>query len=162
MERPLRHRLIIALPLLLALSPALAQAEDPPDWLEPKSHADSLRDMSDPFESFLVGDDETMDTYNEEPERILTPLEKVRPAKLELVGILNDHKDMSGKIAMVRDPEGKSHILRPGVKIGRKNGYVKEIRPEKIIIEEEVVDVSGNKQKKEVTLKLEEGGDDEE
>lgn len=45
--------------------------------------------------------------------------------------------------AMVVAPDGKSYILRKGMKIGKSNGVIREINRERIVIEEQYPDISG-------------------
>ena len=45
--------------------------------------------------------------------------------------------------AMVVAPDGKSYILKKGVRIGKSNGVVREISRERILVEERYQDLSG-------------------
>ena len=45
--------------------------------------------------------------------------------------------------AMVVAPDGKSYILRKGLRIGKSNGVVREITREKILVEERYQDLTG-------------------
>jgi type IV pilus assembly protein PilP len=80
-----------------------------------------------------------------------TPLEQYDLGSLTLVAVI---WNMSDPRAMVEDDSGLGYTVRIGTPIGRNDGTVKKIEPNRIIVEEEFVDFYGEKKKKEVTLEL--------
>jgi Tfp pilus assembly protein PilP len=80
-----------------------------------------------------------------------TPLEKIELKNLKLMGVMLSD---SGNIAIIRDPNGKEHIISEGARIGVNSGRVIRILGQKIIIEEQLRDTNGDfiKVKKEMTL----------
>jgi len=45
---------------------------------------------------------------------------------------------------MVSAPDGKNFILKPGLKIGKNNGVIKDINKSGIVVEESTMDLAGN------------------
>ncbi|MDR2302569.1 MAG: hypothetical protein LBF38_11085 [Deltaproteobacteria bacterium] len=74
---------------------------------------------------------------------------------LTLVAVIvpEDKKDVKSRLAMV-DYNGHDYELKEGTKIGKNNGYVKEISATYVIIEEESLNNLGEKISKEVLLRL--------
>ena len=90
----------------------------------------------DPFESLLKVEQDTLDS--DTPK---TPLEKFDLGQFRIQAIL------IGKgvpRAMVSAPDGKNYILRPGLKIGKNSGVIKDIIKSAIVIEETTTDLLGN------------------
>lgn len=81
----------------------------------------------------------------------LTPLEKVELAQLRLIGIITGKGEPR---AMVVAPDGKSYILRKGIKVGRNEGTVVGITPEAVSVEERYYDFSGEIRKNIVSIQL--------
>lgn len=81
----------------------------------------------------------------------LTPLERYSLSQLRLVAIV---WGVDGAVAMVEDPEGKGYSIRVGTPIGNRNGRVKEILKDRVIVEERFLDAFGRQQKEEVVLEL--------
>lgn len=106
-------------------------------------HPEGLRD---PFVSFL---------QKEEPVKpkgvIASPLQQYELSQLKLVAII---VGKGQDIAMVEDSEGKGYIIREGDYIGNRFGKVKDILPDKVIIEETYKDILGQLKKKQIILKL--------
>jgi type IV pilus assembly protein PilP len=65
----------------------------------------------------------------------LLPLQKFELGQLRLVGIIWDVRDPK---AMLKDPEGRTHVIGPNTKIGTKNGYVAVIREGELVVVETV------------------------
>ncbi len=100
----------------------------------------------DPFISLLRrGSEQTM-TGGE-----LTPLQKVRVEDMKLVGIVKSRKGMT---ALIQTPDGKGYFLRPGVRVGMKEGVVEKILEDKVIVKEEKRDFLGQIQVSEIVLQL--------
>ncbi len=65
------------------------------------------------------------------------PLQKFALAELQLIGII---WDVTRPRAMLKDPQGKVHILGPNAKIGNQNGYIAAIREGELVVVETVQD----------------------
>lgn len=80
-----------------------------------------------------------------------TPLEKFDLSQLKLVGVI---MSPDGNKALVEDSSGKGYTLSKGTYIGINAGKVVEIQRDRIIIEEELEDATGNVtiQRKELKL----------
>jgi type IV pilus assembly protein PilP len=67
----------------------------------------------------------------------LTPLQKVDLSQLKLVGII---VSPTGNKALVEEPSGKGYVIVRGTYVGPNFGRVKQILPDRVIVEEEVED----------------------
>jgi type IV pilus assembly protein PilP len=81
----------------------------------------------------------------------LTPLQKIDLDQLRLIGLIIGKGEPR---AMVLSPDGKSFILKKGVKIGRNNGVVYDITTEAVLIEERYLDFVGDTKKRIQKIKL--------
>lgn len=88
----------------------------------------------DPFESLL----EVKKPVS--PERALTPLQKYDIGQLRLIGVIIGKGDPR---AMVVAPDGKSYILRKGIKVGKNDGTVIGVTQDAVVVEERYIDFSG-------------------
>ncbi len=70
-----------------------------------------------------------------------TPLQQFDLQQYRLIGVI---VGMDEPRAMVVAPDGKSYILKEGVKIGKNNGVVVDITRDVIQVEEKYYDFSGN------------------
>ena len=57
-------------------------------------------------------------------------------------------------VAMVQDASGKGYLIKKGVRIGYNKGVVKDIFPDRVIVEEETEDMKGQPLVKERILPL--------
>lgn len=80
-----------------------------------------------------------------------TPLEKMDLGQLKLVAIVLAD---SGNRAMVQDATGKGYVLTKGTYIGIKQGFVKEILADRVIVEEKEKDLYGKKVLREKEMML--------
>lgn len=88
----------------------------------------------------------------------VTPLQRYDVSELKLVGVL---KAPGGYRALVEDAGGKGFIIGKGTLIGPGDGRVKEIRKDRVIIEETYRDIFGQIKRREISMPLrkpEEGG----
>ncbi|MBE0596255.1 MAG: pilus assembly protein PilP [Desulfuromonadales bacterium] len=85
-----------------------------------------------------------------------TPLQAYDISQYRLAGIIVGKGE---SMAMVMAPDGKSYILKKGIKIGKNNGSVIAIRPDTVLIEESFIDYSGDLKKsvQEIALPKREG-----
>jgi type IV pilus assembly protein PilP len=90
----------------------------------------------------------------------LTPLQKYDISQLKLVAIITLPE---GSVALVEDQQGKGYFLKKGTAIGRRDGKVKAIHKDRVIIEEAYSDILGQGKLNEISLYLhrpaEEGGE---
>lgn len=89
----------------------------------------------DPFESLL-----TVKKPVSSVSVPLTPLQKFDVGQLRLIGMIIGKGEPR---AMVIAPDGKSYILKKGVKVGRQDGTVIDINQDAVLVEERYVDFSG-------------------
>ncbi|MFO7801107.1 MAG: pilus assembly protein PilP [Desulfovermiculus sp.] len=153
---------------LLVCGPALglkAQTHIPsadigkPDWITPPAFTYTAQDRVDPFASFLHSPENGL-PEDQAADSSLSPLEKVAPSQLKLVGILQPHKKQS-RSALVELPDGKGYILRPGTPIGRNQGIVTIISPDKVTIEETKTTPWGREILHSVVLELHGSGEED-
>ena len=99
----------------------------------------------DPFRSFLA------DKFSEKQDS-RDPLLNYDLSKFTLTGIL---WGVANPRAIVRDGDGKGHLLTRGTKIGRNKGHVTRIMKDEIVIAEEFRDPLGKLIVSEYRMKLE-------
>eukprot|EP01156_Anaeramoeba_ignava_P018353 Anaeramoba_ignava/a91494_8.p2 GENE.a91494_8~~a91494_8.p2 ORF type:complete len:225 (-),score=10.96 a91494_8:78-752(-) len=87
----------------------------------------------------------------QEPQRILTPLEKLELSQIRLVAVIL-MKDR--QIAMVEDPTGKGYEVQIGTYIGKNSGRVAEIRQDRLIVKELVRNFRGKLSERVQELKI--------
>jgi type IV pilus assembly protein PilP len=109
---------------------------------------------ADPFKPFIQLAPEKL-----RKSAFLTPLQKYDISQLKLVAIITIPE---GNVALVEDQQGKGYFLKRGTAIGRRDGKVKAILKDRVIIEEAFSDVFGQDKVNEIPLflhRLEEGGE---
>lgn len=95
----------------------------------------STNGRRDPFTSLL----EVREPLQNDVEP-LTPLQKFGVKELRLTAIISG----KGKTrAMIVAPDKKAYVLTVGTKVGRNQGYVKEITVDEVVVEERFRDFSG-------------------
>jgi len=70
----------------------------------------------------------------------LTPLQKFDLGQFRLIGVITGRNE---PMAMVMAPGGKAYVLKRGVKIGKNDGRVTDIREDTVVIEERFYDFAG-------------------
>jgi len=111
------------------------------------------RNRIDPFKPFLQ---KILPRLRRAKQALpLTPLQKFSRTELQngLVAIIWGRL---GKRALVQDSSGKGYIIQQGTPVGQ-NGIVKQILPDRLIIEETSFDSSRHKRKRQITLRLKRG-----
>ena len=88
----------------------------------------------DPFESLLEIKKSAI------PEGSLTPLQKFDIAQLRLIGVI---VGKGTPTALVVAPDGKSYVLKKGIKVGKNDGTVVEVNQDAVLIQERFIDFSG-------------------
>jgi len=110
-------------------------------------------DGRDPFRSYLAEFVQTAEAGEKGMSELRTPLENYELTELRPIALITGTPVPK---AMVTDPSGLGHVIRPGTRIGRRGGKVVRISTNAIVvrhIEEEMGTV------KESVLKLHEGDD---
>jgi type IV pilus assembly protein PilP len=100
----------------------------------------------DPFGVVLPSGKDT-----KEDLRNLPPLQRVSLSELNLIGIIWGG---FGYTAMVQTSDGKGYTVRPGTRLGSNNGVVDSITTSAIIVHEHLTDVYGNRQVREIVMRL--------
>ena len=104
-----------------------------------KEHYDS-QDKIDPFKPLIQAKSEAVAFFDKDPERILTPLEKIELSQIRLVAVII----MKNKrVAMVEEASGKGYEVGIGTYIGKNRGKVSEIKKSSIVITELVKNFKG-------------------
>ncbi len=80
-----------------------------------------------------------------------TPLEKLSIGQLKLVAII---RAPSGNKALVEESSGKGYVIKKGTYIGLNSGKIIKIEKNNIIIEEEIQNIQGNMEVRQIELKL--------
>lgn len=133
-----------------------------PQWIQPTSFDYSPEGKQDPFRPFIEPEQEGQERSSQEqqPQRILTPLQRVRPSQLKLVGVLWDPQQPEQALAMVELPNGKGYVLQQGTKVGDQQGRVINISPGQVLIQEQTRNITGQEETQKVVLKLEHSAGD--
>lgn len=108
--------------------------------------------LRDPFIPLVVTAKKAAPTSQGGAEIIpLEPLQRFELDQLRLIGIIMVKPQ---PIAMVSAPDGKSYILKKGVKLGKNNGSVIAITIDAVVVKEEYLDISGDTRSATVEIKL--------
>ena len=116
--------------------------------LSPITYAYSSAGKPDPFQPFLrakparvVKKGVVRKAKNQKPSACATPLECMDVGQLRLVAIVVE--DSGQNMAMAQDASGIGYILTPDMSVGYRNGHVKAILPDRVIVEEESENIRG-------------------
>lgn len=88
-----------------------------------------------------------------EKAAIKTELEKYALEEFKMIGVLTGPDRMR---ALVKSPDGKTHFVAAGMKIGQKNGVVRKITSETIQVRERVVNVLDQEENVDSIIQLQE------
>jgi Tfp pilus assembly protein PilP len=138
-------RAFSSLAILLALAGVPARAAEEVQPAAVAQVADSSADAPpynpagrrDPFRPF------TLDIRPEDRAQQVTPLQRYEIGQLTVVATV---WEMSPPRAMLEDSVGMGYIVNPGTLIGRNGGVVTAIEPERVVVEERVLDFYGKEQ----------------
>lgn len=122
-----------------------------PAWIFPAYPPYVSKDKLDPFVSFIKAQEAQAPGIVKKERKPQTPLESVDINQLKLIGIL---KNSATSLAMVEMPDGKGYLIRPGTRVGLYEGMVTAIEQERLVIEENYVDVFGEAKKRTAYLRL--------
>ena len=114
------------------MDPSLASTEDDSlfaGFMDPYEY--DPRGRRDPFVQPL----DEMPVVPGDPQGPVLPLQRFDLTELRLVGILWDVRNPR---AMIRDPEGQTHVVGVNAKLGQRHGYVASIREGEIIVVETI------------------------
>ena len=131
--------LLFGLRSALAAPPAAApapEAQAAAPEAEPEAPPYDPTGRRDPFRPF------TIDLRREAPVQ-MTQLQRYELGQLTVVGTV---WEMHPPRAMVEDSVGMGYIVMLGTPIGRNGGVVTAIEPERIVVEERVLDFYGQEQ----------------
>jgi Tfp pilus assembly protein PilP len=118
--------------------------------MEPVTYYYSSAGKPDPFQPFLKTTPKvSRQTVRKQrqkkefrkPEICATALECMDVGQLTLVGIIAN--DKGNRVAMAQDAAGIGYFLRPGLRVGYRDGRIKEILPDRVIVEEKLEDIRG-------------------
>lgn len=127
----------------------VAPQETPPP---PPKYVYDPSGRRDPFIPLVATTKRSASSPQEGAEMVpLEPLQKFDLEQLRLIGIVMVKPQ---PIAMVAAPDGKSYILKKGVKLGRNNGSVIAITIESVVVQEQYIDISGDVRTATVEIKL--------
>ncbi|MFQ6759068.1 MAG: hypothetical protein D9V46_09760 [Deltaproteobacteria bacterium] len=110
------------------------------------------RERPDPFFPFLT---QEIMKAEAKAKAELTGTQKYEPAQLTLVAIVSGKR---GLLAMVQDSSGIGYVLRKGTKIG-ENGEVVQIAHDKVIIEQSLKTVTGERTSRKIEMTLSKEGE---
>ena len=127
-----------------ALETTLASGQPPPFVYN--------RERPDPFFPFLT---QEIMKAEAKAKAELTGTQKFEPAQLTLVAIVSGKR---GLLAMVQDSSGIGYVLRKGTKVGEK-GEVIQIAQDKVIIEQSLKGVTGERTSRKIEMILSKEGE---
>ncbi|MBN2032529.1 MAG: pilus assembly protein PilP [Deltaproteobacteria bacterium] len=119
-----------------------------PSGNEQKTYTYDPTGKTDPFKSFILEQEETVEKVKRQPR---TYLETLELSQLELIAVITGPQ---GNYAMVRDSKGVGHVIVKGTAIGTNGGVVDKITEKEVIIREEYQDFKGATRFKDVSKKL--------
>ncbi len=80
-----------------------------------------------------------------------TPLENYSIEQFELLGVISGPVKMR---AMIKTPDSKTHLVSEKMKIGNRNGFVRRITSNSLLIREKVLNVFGQEEEVDTELKI--------
>jgi Tfp pilus assembly protein PilP len=111
---------------------------------EPPSYSYNPEGRRDPFSSILqIG--------QRKKGNLLPPLQRVELSQLQLIGIVWGG---FGYSAMLQSSDGKGYTVQAGTLVGSKKGFVKEINPKTLVVQETFTDVFGDKKTRDFVFQL--------
>lgn len=125
--------------------------ENIPEWIYPRPFKYKANELPDPFVPFIK--EIPKKTANQRKKSgPLTPLEKVSPTQLKLIGIMYSRE--TEPLALVELPDKKSYVLKKGTLVGENGGHVATVTKDRVIIIEPYFDVIEGKKVRKIELKL--------
>ena len=134
---------------------ATAPVEEIPAWIHPSPYTYDATGKQDPFLPFIRKvTEERLTPVADNEMRPRTPLEQVDVRELRLEGVIWNPENPDSAMAMVELPDGKGFVLRKGMVVGKRQGKITEIAPDRITVQERYVTLFGEEKERRVTLKL--------
>lgn len=132
----IRPATILALATLLVLGPAAARAE--------KSELDAeLLELRDPFKKPVA-----LARANAAP---VPELQRYGSDEFKMLGVITG----TGRLrAILVDPTGKTHFVSEKTRIGTRDGYIREIRDNRVSVHEKLVNAIGREEWVDVDIQL--------
>jgi Tfp pilus assembly protein PilP len=123
----------------------VAAAPSPSAEPQPPSYTYVAGNRRDPFRSIIVAKSKqaSMD--------LMHPLQQYAVRDLRLVAVL---WGQLGAGAMLQTPDGKGYTVYVGTAVGNRDGVVKQIKPDQIVIKERYTDIFGERKEDSVVLDL--------
>lgn len=99
----------------------------------------------DPFKSIIVS------SVKRAPNEALPPLQRRELSELKLIGVV---WGSLGYGAIIQTPDGKGYPVRKGTRVGLNNGVITRISVKEIVVQENYLDIFGERKVREITLEL--------
>jgi Tfp pilus assembly protein PilP len=99
----------------------------------------------DPFRSIIISKGKQSSTD------LLHPLQQYAVKDLRLVAVV---WGQLGAGAMIQTPDGKGYTVYVGTAVGNRDGVVKQIKPDQIVVKERYTDIFGERKEESVVLDL--------
>jgi type IV pilus assembly protein PilP len=122
-----------------------ATAPPPSTELQPPSYTYVSGNRRDPFRSIIVA------KSKQASMNLVHPLQQYAVKDLRLVAVL---WGQLGAGAMLQAPDGKGYTVYVGTAVGNRDGVVKQIKPDQIVIKERYTDIFGERKEDSVVLDL--------
>jgi Tfp pilus assembly protein PilP len=130
-------------------APSEAAIQVQKELLQPQ-FAYNPKALLDPFKPFIApaaeappvvstAGDEDLEAPPPEPQRPLTPLQRMRVSEIE-AGLKAIMWGPLGRRAVIEDASGKGYIVSVGTPVGERNGVVSEIFNDHLVIQQEFWD----------------------
>ena len=125
-------------------APLVAETEKKEEKSPPK--ADEVKPPRNPFKTFIV-------KATERPSVVApkTPLQRYELEQLKLVAII---WGINSPVAMIEAPDGKGYKIKKGDLVGSREGRVKRIEKDRVIVEERFTEANGEVVINEFEIKL--------
>ncbi len=126
-----------------SMTPAVqpATAEPPPEQV----YAYRAGHRRDPFRSIIIASGKQAETT------LMHPLQQYAVKDLRLVAVI---WGQLGAGAMLQTPDGKGYTVYIGTSVGNRDGVVKQIKPDQIVVKERYTDIFGERKEESVVLDL--------
>jgi len=107
---------------------------------------DKLKSQRNPFKTFIVKSTDRPTVVTPK-----TPLQRYELDNLKLVAVM---WGMNSPIAMVEAPDGKGYKIKKGDLVGSRDGRVKRIEKDRVIVEERFTEANGEVVTNEFEIRL--------
>lgn len=99
----------------------------------------------DPFRSIIVSRGKEAETS------LMHPLQQYAVKDLKLVAVV---WGQLGAGAMLQTPDGKGYTVYVGTAVGNRDGVVRQIKPDQVVVKERYTDIFGERKEESVVLDL--------